>query len=116
MGPVYRGGLTGDGCSPTANLLENTPTYKDNGYAEYLRVKQEFDKLNYGTTKNPQYVFNPWVVLIHGGKYVDAPNVYAYSVDDAVGDHPGGRLGLHRRCGKHEEFGKPPSGCPADHD
>jgi hypothetical protein len=26
------------------------------------------------------------VVLIHGDKYVDAPNVYAYSVDDAVGN------------------------------
>jgi hypothetical protein len=87
---------TGTGCPADANLLENTPGYSTGtapkiDYTEYLRVKLEFDKLNYGANikaplKDPQYVFNPWVVLIHGSQYVNAPNVYAYSVDDAVGN------------------------------
>ncbi len=74
------------GCPPTANLLENTPGYSANNFAKYLLVKEEFDKLNYGTLPAPKYAFNPWVQLIHGQKYVNAPNVYAYSVDDAVGN------------------------------
>jgi len=45
-----------------------------------------FDKLNYGTLKDQKYVFNPWVQFIHGKQYVNAPNAYAYSVDDAVGN------------------------------
>jgi hypothetical protein len=77
---------TGTGCGPTANLLENTPGYNENNFAEYLRIKQEFDNLNYGNYKDAPYVFNPWVVLIHNQRYVGAPNVYAYSVDDAVGN------------------------------
>ena len=70
------------------NLLHLTPGYEANGSAEYLRVKQAFDLLNYD--KLPQapkdYTFNPWVKLIHDDHYVNAPNVYAYSVDDAVGN------------------------------
>jgi hypothetical protein len=87
---------TGDGCPADANLLENTPGYSTGtvpniDYTEYLRVKLEFDKLNYGANikdplTNQKYVFNPWVVLIHGSKYINTPNVYAYSVDDAVGN------------------------------
>ena len=30
--------------------------------------------------------FNPYGVLIHGKDYINAPYVYAYSVDDAVGN------------------------------
>jgi hypothetical protein len=77
---------SGTGCGAGVNLLENTPGYSKNNYAKYLPVKEEFDKLNYGLYAGAPYVFNPWVVLIHGQKYVDAPNVYAYSVDDAVGN------------------------------
>jgi hypothetical protein len=78
---------TGTGCPAKANLLEHTaPAYEANHFREYLRVKQLFDKLNYATLKDSKYSFNPWVVLIHGAKYVNAPNVYAYSVDDAVGN------------------------------
>jgi hypothetical protein len=82
----------GAGCGAALNLLENTPGgYKDNNYAEYSRVKLLFDKLNYGQAikeplKDQKYLFNPWVVLIHDKSYVGAPNVYAYSVDDAVGN------------------------------
>src|SRR3984957_3340050 len=39
---------TGAGCSPTANLLENTPGYMANDFALYGEVKLEFDELNYG--------------------------------------------------------------------
>jgi hypothetical protein len=77
---------SGKGCGAGVNLLENTPGYADNHYAKYLPVKEEFDTLNYGLYTEAPYVFNPWVVLIHGQNYVDAPNVYAYSVDDAVGN------------------------------
>ncbi len=85
---------SGTGCGAKDNLLENTPGYQANNYAEYLRVKQEFDKLNYGTTKDPKYIFNPWVVLIHGSLYANAPNAYAYSVDDAVGNIQADGLGF----------------------
>jgi hypothetical protein len=77
---------SGTGCGPMANLLENTPGYNENNFAEYLRIKEEFDNLNYGNYTDAPYVFNPWVVLIHNQRYVNAPNVYAYSVDDAVGN------------------------------
>jgi len=50
-----------------------------------------FDRLNYGPLitnplTDPKYGFNPWVQLIHGKNYISAPNTYAYSVDDAVGN------------------------------
>ena len=80
----------GGGCSATANLLENTPGYSDNDYALYGKVKLEFDNLNYGKYSNPPYVFNPWVSFIHGDAILPdqlgIPGVYAYSVDDAVGN------------------------------
>jgi hypothetical protein len=95
-------GKAGEGCSPTANLLENTPGYgKANGYEFYAKVKTEFDNLNYGgpsgTGWNPvaPYTFNPWVAFIHGTPpgtpdpvkgHLAMPGVYAYSVDDAVGN------------------------------
>lgn len=73
----------GENCSdPTINLLENTPGYADNNSAGFRVVKSTFDDLQYW----PDGSFNPYVLLIHGSEYVDAPNVYAYSVDDAVGN------------------------------
>ena len=96
-------GKEGEGCGPKANLLENTPGYgsEDKTYAKYAKVKTEFDNLNYGgpsgTAWNPvaPYVFNPWVTFIHGAPpgtqdkakgNLGMPGVYAYSVDDAVGN------------------------------
>jgi hypothetical protein len=96
-------GKEGEGCGPKANLLENTPGYgsEDKTYAKYAMVKTEFDNLNYGGPSGvawkpaAPYVFNPWVTFIHGtppGKedkakgYLGMPGVYAYSVDDAVGN------------------------------
>ena len=81
---------TGTGCSPTANLLENTPGYAANDYDLYGKVKLEFDKLNYATYPAAPYAFNPWVQFIHGDAILPdqlgMPGVYAYSVDDAVGN------------------------------
>lgn len=82
--------FTENGCGASQNNLENTPdtptNYSDNNYARYVLVKQDFDKLNYGKFPDAHYTFNPWVELIHGAVYLNAPNVYAYSVDDAVGN------------------------------
>jgi hypothetical protein len=84
------GKSTGTGCSPTANLLENTPGYMADDYELYGQVKLEFDKLNYGTYPDATYAFNPWVQFIHGDAILPdqlgMPGVYAYSVDDAVGN------------------------------
>src|SRR6185437_13415624 len=78
------------GCSATANLLENTPGYAANDYDLYGKVKLEFDKLNYGSYSGAPYTFNPWVQFIHGDAILPdqlgMPGVYAYSVDDAVGN------------------------------
>jgi hypothetical protein len=82
------------GCPVDANLLEDTPGYwekRSNGtinYSKYLTAKLQFDKLNYGLFDNPKppYLFNPWVKLIHQKPYIDATYVYAYSVDDAMGN------------------------------
>jgi hypothetical protein len=96
-------GIKGEGCGPTANLLENTPGYgsENKTYDKYAKVKTEFDNLNYGGPSgvawNPvaPYVFNPWVTFIHGTPpgnrdpkkgNLGMPGVYAYSVDDAVGN------------------------------
>ena len=67
-------------CSANTNLLEDTPGYADNNYAGYESVKSEFDDLNYSGD------FNPYVKLIHDPQYLNAKYVYAYSVDDAVGN------------------------------
>jgi hypothetical protein len=103
---VERNGAGSACLGATDNLLQNTPipgggAYSDNNSALYQQVKLEFDKLNYNllTDNNLPYNFNPWVGcqanvnppchfngLIHGSDFVNAPNVYAYSVDDAVGN------------------------------
>ena len=67
-------------CSANTNLLEDTPGYAENNYAGYQSVKSEFDDLNYSSD------FNPYVKLIHDPQYLNAKYVYAYSVDDAVGN------------------------------
>jgi hypothetical protein len=77
---------SGTGCGPAANLLENTPGYADNGYEKYGKVKLEFDNLQYGVYADAAYAFDPWVQFFHGTKYLNIPGVYAYSVDDAVGN------------------------------
>jgi hypothetical protein len=66
--------------------FQGTPPVKT--YQAYQQVKTEFDDLNNNNQAltGGDYNFNPWVnVLIHG-PFVNAQNVYAYSVDDAVGN------------------------------
>jgi hypothetical protein len=89
-----------DNCTNAqGNLLENTPGYfMDeiiNGkpvrtFARYQAVKEEFDRLQYWPDEVGGNLlkgrFNPYGVLIHGADYINAPYVYAYSVDDAVGN------------------------------
>jgi hypothetical protein len=71
----------GDHCPADANLLEKTPGYATNNSEKFHAIKKIFDDLQYKDAE-----FDPYVVLIHGKDYVAAPNVYAYSVDDAVGN------------------------------
>jgi hypothetical protein len=69
-------------CTANTNLLEDTPGYSENNHAGYQTVKAEFDNLNYLPTGD----FNPYVKLIHDPQYLNAKYVYAYSVDDGVGN------------------------------
>lgn len=73
----------GENCKdPKVNLLEKTPGYADHDSRKFHKVKRAFDDLQYWAGGK----FNPYVGLIHDKGYIDAPNVYAYSVDDAVGN------------------------------
>ncbi len=65
------------------NLLANTPPdYSDGNYKKYQKVKALFDTFQ----RADNGVFDPWVLLIHSSKYLNSPNAYAYSVDDALGN------------------------------
>ena len=89
------------GCKANINLLEQTPTYTDPTKTPhyYPDVKAEYDQLQYWfNVLNSQYgqwtnsaaqdygQFDPYVALVHGEGYMNAPYTYAYSVDDAVGN------------------------------
>lgn len=83
IGHIYGWTPFNDGCGDASlNLLEQTDGYSENNNKRYREVKELFDKLQY--EKDGQ--FDPYALLIHGKDYINAPNVYAYSVDDAVGN------------------------------
>ncbi len=76
-----------------SHLLEDTPGYwtlnRDNSknYAKYQQVKDEFDALQYWPAQNnPNGMFDPYLLLIHGAAYINTDRAYAYSVDDALGN------------------------------
>jgi len=105
--------FTEGGCGPSDNLLQETPLFKD----LYVNIKLMFDKLNYGLLQPAKYAFNPWVLLVHGDPagqtFIGAPNAYAYSVDDAVGNIQADGTGIIIDIGdtKHLEnpdLAKPP--------
>jgi hypothetical protein len=77
-------------CKNTAaNQLYNTPGYENpNRPLNYEVVKADFDELQYwvNVLKGDYGQFDPYVALIHGPDYLNAPYTYAYSVDDAVGN------------------------------
>ncbi len=73
------------GCTnANGNQVYHTPGYFTPGpppdTTKYEAVKRDFDAAQVVPA------FNPYVEFIHGAKYLNAPNVYAYSVDDAVGN------------------------------
>jgi hypothetical protein len=84
--------------SSISHELADTPGYYEDikqpdgtirrNYKKYQEVKDKFDKLQYwpGYPSEPNGEFDPFLVLIHGKDYVNAPNTYAYSVDDALGN------------------------------
>ena len=88
------------GCAANVNLLEQTPGYTDPKSPHYYAsVKAEYDQLQYwfnvldgqygqwSDPTQPNYgQFDPYVALVHGEDYMNAPYTYAYSVDDAVGN------------------------------
>jgi len=88
------------GCHSNVNLLEQTPGYNDPTTPNfYANIKAEFDQLQYWfNVLNGQYgqwldptkadygQFDPYVALVHGQEFMNAPFTYAYSVDDAVGN------------------------------
>jgi hypothetical protein len=78
--------FTENGCPSNINLLQDTPGYKENFYEQYAKVKDQYDRLNYGFLPDQKYVFNPYVSFVHGAAYMNVKNAYAYSVDDAVGN------------------------------
>lgn len=111
----------GENCKdPTINLLADTPGYSDDGAKQFNQVKDTFDNLQYW----PDGSFNPYVVLIHGKNatpekagtgYVNAPNVYAYSVDDAVGNLQADGSGFVIAVGGTRGLPNPnPASPPAD--
>jgi len=77
-------------CTNTgANQLYNTPGYENpNRPLNYEAVKADFDELQYwvNVLQGDYGQFDPYVALIHGPDYLNAPYTYAYSVDDAVGN------------------------------
>jgi hypothetical protein len=69
------------------NLLANTPPdYSKNNFAKYQEVKSLFDKWQRADKGPSRGVFDPWVLLVHDSAYLNSPNAYAYSVDDALGN------------------------------
>ncbi len=79
---VHGWGPFNEHCGAATNLLEQTPGYVEDTFRKYREVKEEFDGLQYW----PNGAFNPYSLLIHGKDYINTPYVYAYSVDDAVGN------------------------------
>jgi hypothetical protein len=79
----------GDCKNTGANQLYDTPGYNDpKKPLNYELVKADFDELQYwvNVLKGDYGQFDPYVALIHGPDYINAPYTYAYSVDDAVGN------------------------------
>ncbi len=104
-----------DNCTNAqGNLLADTPGYNGNRGADFERIKLKFDRLQYWSTAvppgEPTGEFDPYVVLIHGKDYINAPNTYAYSVDDAVGNMQVAGDGLMIAVGGTQRL---PNGKPA---
>jgi hypothetical protein len=102
-------------CAADANLLQHTPGYKNpDREPNYQKVKNEFDKLQYwkDVLEGDYGVFHPYVALIHGPTFIDAPYTYAYSVDDAVGNMQTDGRGLIIAVGGTQNLPNPDHATP----
>jgi hypothetical protein len=100
-------------CDPEANLLQTTP-----GYAQkYEEIKNGFDHLQYwkDVLEGDYGAFHPYVALIHGPTYLNAPYTYAYSVDDAVGNMQTYGTGLIIAVGGKQRLPNPDHATPDVH-
>ena len=103
-------------CSAGANQLYDTPGYtRQNKQHPYQQVKKEFDQLQYWdnfpvTDKYGE--FDPYVALIHGQTFINAPYVYAYSVDDAFGNMQADGTGLIIEVGGIDQLPNPDHATP----
>jgi hypothetical protein len=72
---------------------------------KYQAVKTVYDHLQYNGTPFQTNIpivsnmFDPYVALIHGQKYLNSLNAYAYSVDDDVGNFQGKGTGAYIAVG-----------------
>jgi hypothetical protein len=105
-----------ENCTNTAaNQLYNTPGYGDPKQTlNYQLVKGDFDQLQYWVQvlKGKYGKFDPYVALVHGPDYIDAPYTYAYSVDDAVGNMQTDGTGLIIAVGGPEHLPNPDHATP----
>jgi hypothetical protein len=103
-------------CTNTAaNQLYHTPGYDDPKKAlNYEVVKADFDELQYWVKvlKGEYGKFDPYVALVHGPDYLDAPYTYAYSVDDAVGNMQTDGTGLIISVGGSQSLPNPDHATP----
>jgi hypothetical protein len=95
-------------CAADANLLQDMQGFN------YPKIKNEFDRLQYwrNVSKGQYGVFHPYVALIHGPTFIDAPNTYAYSVDDAVGNMQTDGTGLIIAVGGTKNLPNPDPATP----
>lgn len=112
IGHIYGWTPFNDGCGDSKlNLLEETAGYKDNDYKKYHEVKSQFDDLQLAKDGT----FDPYVLLIHDKKYLNAKNVYAYSVDDALGNMQVDGSGLIIAVGGKDRLPNPDEATPPVH-
>lgn len=105
-----------ENCTNTAaNQLYNTPGYTDpEKPLNYEAVKADFDELQYwvNVLKSDYGKFDPYVALVHGPDYLNAPYTYAYSVDDAVGNMQTEGTGLIIAVGGPQNLPNPDHATP----
>ncbi len=105
-----------ENCTNTAaNQLYNTPGYEDpKKPLNYEVVKADFDQLQYWVhvLQGDYGKFDPYVALVHGPDYLNAPYTYAYSVDDAVGNMQTDGTGLILAVGGTQNLPNPDHATP----
>ena len=105
-----------ENCKNTAaNQLYHTPGYSNPRLPlNYEVVKADFDELQYwiNVLQGNYGKFDPYVALIHGPDYINAPYTYAYSVDDAVGNMQTDGTGMIIAVGGTQNLPNPDHATP----